>query len=390
MRYRAILANFPRIHLSRDSRRTGRRRRRGRLILAGGELLIDGVREELFYPTLDAIRERWGAAAPQVSMQTTGDVLTAPLHRGDARARRRDDRDRQHRRFPRRARGRGQVRADGRGAGDDGAVRRHARSISASRATRVRSRARREERRRGGGRTFLFFGAQPELWIGELWPRGRAWTKRPLARDLRDELLRPLERRQELPRSRAGGIRGRDRARRLGLSVLPEDQGSPSETSPRSACSTSSQACAAIRRFEAINAGDPERMGEAFGWERADFRRAATQVDPHRPDRRQRLPRLRRVLRGAPRRRAGTRSAPSGWPDAELSAHSGKAEQHHLRAGREQAAAAVPQRHLRRRIAVAGPVGRRRARGSTRRSVSAKKRIVRSTLGAWKSGKPGP
>ena len=30
------------------------------LILAGGELLIDGVREPLFYPVLAGIRERWG------------------------------------------------------------------------------------------------------------------------------------------------------------------------------------------------------------------------------------------------------------------------------------------------------------------------------------------
>ena len=30
----------------------------------------------------------------------------------------------------------------------------------------------------------------------------------------------------------------------------------------------------------AINDGDPERMGEAFGWSRADFRNAAAQVDP--------------------------------------------------------------------------------------------------------------
>ena len=30
------------------------------LILAGGELLIDGVREELFYPVLAGVRDRWG------------------------------------------------------------------------------------------------------------------------------------------------------------------------------------------------------------------------------------------------------------------------------------------------------------------------------------------
>ena len=31
------------------------------IILAGGELLIDGVRDELFYPALEAIQARWPA-----------------------------------------------------------------------------------------------------------------------------------------------------------------------------------------------------------------------------------------------------------------------------------------------------------------------------------------
>ena len=46
------------------------------LILAGGELLIDGVREELYYPVLDAIARRWPVNPPRISIQTTGDVLT--------------------------------------------------------------------------------------------------------------------------------------------------------------------------------------------------------------------------------------------------------------------------------------------------------------------------
>lgn len=46
------------------------------LVLAGGELLIDGVREELFYPVLAGIRARWGDDGPRVSVQTTGDIMT--------------------------------------------------------------------------------------------------------------------------------------------------------------------------------------------------------------------------------------------------------------------------------------------------------------------------
>ena len=55
--HRAILRNLPddMSFAAADSAT----RRRTLLVLAGGELLLDGVREELFYPALDAIRERW-------------------------------------------------------------------------------------------------------------------------------------------------------------------------------------------------------------------------------------------------------------------------------------------------------------------------------------------
>jgi hypothetical protein len=45
------------------------------LVLAGGELLIDGVRERLFYPLLEAIAGRWGAEGPRIAVQTAGDIL---------------------------------------------------------------------------------------------------------------------------------------------------------------------------------------------------------------------------------------------------------------------------------------------------------------------------
>ena len=69
--YRAILANLPDEMTYLDPKQPqadgAASTQRSVLILAGGEVLIDGVREELFYPVLDAIRERWGAAAPHVS-----------------------------------------------------------------------------------------------------------------------------------------------------------------------------------------------------------------------------------------------------------------------------------------------------------------------------------
>jgi len=74
MAYLSILNNLPDDMTFLDP--AAGTRKRSLLVLAGGELLIDGVREELFYPALEAIRERWGERAPYISVQTTGDVLT--------------------------------------------------------------------------------------------------------------------------------------------------------------------------------------------------------------------------------------------------------------------------------------------------------------------------
>lgn len=170
--YEKILANLPDDMTWREPE-TGRRHR-STLILAGGELLIDGVREELFYPALDAIRARWGKAAPKISIQTTGDILTPDLL--DACLARGVD-------------GVGIASIDDYHVGMRGEKKfrfmTRIRELMASRGVK--------EVNIGGGKskklnmpadaeprpdepTFLFFGAQEDLWIGELWPRGRAWS----------------------------------------------------------------------------------------------------------------------------------------------------------------------------------------------------------------------
>ncbi|NDC58333.1 MAG: hypothetical protein EBZ50_05840 [Alphaproteobacteria bacterium] len=78
--YRAILDNLPDEMSYLDPRAPQpdgtASRRRTLLVMAGGELLLDGVRERLFFPALEAIRERWGDRGPHISVQTTGDILT--------------------------------------------------------------------------------------------------------------------------------------------------------------------------------------------------------------------------------------------------------------------------------------------------------------------------
>ena len=67
-----IVANLPRTMQYED----GGTLHTGRIILAGGELLLDGVRERLLYPTLSLLRERYAkVGGVRLVIQTTGDVI---------------------------------------------------------------------------------------------------------------------------------------------------------------------------------------------------------------------------------------------------------------------------------------------------------------------------
>ena len=54
-------------------------RRPGRIILAGGEVLLDPVREEVLYPALEALRDRYADQGVRVIVQTTGDLVTPEI-----------------------------------------------------------------------------------------------------------------------------------------------------------------------------------------------------------------------------------------------------------------------------------------------------------------------
>jgi len=75
--YQKVIDNLP-SDMTWLNKETGERERT-LLVMAGGELLIDGVREELFYPALDALHAKYGTALPKISIQTTGDILTEEI-----------------------------------------------------------------------------------------------------------------------------------------------------------------------------------------------------------------------------------------------------------------------------------------------------------------------
>ncbi|MFZ4069919.1 MAG: SPASM domain-containing protein [Caulobacterales bacterium] len=270
--YHKILANLPDDFSFADA---DGKRRRGLLVLAGGELLIDGVRDELFYPVLDAIAARWGDGAPHISVQTTGDILTQRLIQEML------------------ARGVGTIAIasiDDFHVGLEGdkkfALMADIRAMMADAGVSETSLGGARDPRldmpapaRGPGPHFLFFGAQPELWIGELWPRGRAWTN-GLSNATYDtnfcarwsggkNFLNHGQAGSEIAIEPDGSIYPCCLKTKAPLGNLTEETLLDILNSLRGHPS-----------FEAINRGDPEAMGEAFGWSRAAFRARSRQTDP--------------------------------------------------------------------------------------------------------------
>src|SRR5882724_1199199 len=80
-------ANAPRIvdhlpermtYLDRDDRDASGapREKPGRIIVSGGEALLDPVREAVTYPTLERLQRRYGDQGVKLVVQTTGDLVT--------------------------------------------------------------------------------------------------------------------------------------------------------------------------------------------------------------------------------------------------------------------------------------------------------------------------
>ena len=272
--YRQVLANLPDDLSWVDE--TGARDRT-LLVLAGGELLIDGVREELFYPVLEAIQARYGARTPKISIQTTGDVLTPQILDECL------------------ARGVESIAIasiDDYHVGMQGdrkfAFMEQVRDLMQSRGVREVSLGGAKDKRlrepdvaadaQIDGPTFLFFGAQEELWIGELWPRGRAFTN-GLSKAGYDVNFC----------ARWSGGKNFLRIGQAGSEVAIEPDGSiypcclktkaPLGNLTEEPLTQILDSVATLPAIQALNAGDPERMGEADGWSRDDFKQQSEARD---------------------------------------------------------------------------------------------------------------
>ncbi len=152
-------ANFPRIVANLPDRLD-------RIVLSGGEVLLDGLRQRVTCPAVTALRARYGDAT-RVIVQTTGDLLTPGIVRDLL--------------------GRGVWMISVSGV-DDFHVGHEGPDRQAALRTRLSAMFDAAGMRKSGyaaprrswqheeGPVYGFFGATPDMWIGKLWPRGRAWA----------------------------------------------------------------------------------------------------------------------------------------------------------------------------------------------------------------------
>ena len=234
----------------------------GRIVLSGGEALLDPVREQVTYPVIERLQRKYRPVGGiKVVVQTTGDLLTEAiiddlLKRGvymfsvasidefhvgiDTAARQQAFMDKLSRMF------------------DAAGIRRS--GLSAT------TRNWHEEE----GPLYSFFGAAPDSWIGKIWPRGRAWKNDLSKATITDNFCNRW----------SGGLGFLNHAY-SGSEVSIEPDGAVYPCCVKTKLPIGNlldeplieilDSLAGEPAYEAINAGHPERMGISHGWSMEKF-----------------------------------------------------------------------------------------------------------------------
>ncbi len=244
-----IIDNFPETMRFRDAVGVSQR---GRIILAGGEVLLEAVRESVLYPGLDQLDAKYDGDVDLI-VQTTGDLLTDRIV--------------------------------------EELLAHHVRTISVSGIDAFHAGLEKESAREAlidklramferHGADHHFFGANPDSWIGKIWPRGRAWTNNLSTATIEDNFCNGW----------SGGLKFLDDGKAgAEVSVEPDGKVYPCcmKTGLEIGNLLDEKLSAILARlrgnpvYEAINAGAPQRMGLAHGWSEAKFleRSKATKPD---------------------------------------------------------------------------------------------------------------
>ena len=273
-----VVANLPRdftyldLAAPSETEDGGYLRRPGRIILAGGEVLVDPVREEVLYPALETIRDRYAAQGVRVVVQTTGDLVT-PAIVDDLLAR-------------------GVWRISCAGMDDfhvgmEGEKRvplkEHLRETfeAAGMQDSALSASERQWTEPAHARpVYSFFGATEDAWIGKIWPRGRAWENSLSKATIEDNFCNAWSGGLNFLRR---GFSGSE------VSVDPNGDVFP-------CCLKTAKTIGNLREerlddildslvghpaFEAVAMGHPERMGLSHGWDVARFLEASSTTKPN-------------------------------------------------------------------------------------------------------------
>ncbi len=232
--------------------------RRGRIILAGGEVLLDAVREPILYPAIRQIHARYAATGGvDVLVQTTGDVLTERILdellalnvRGISIA----GMDAYHK-----------------GIDTPEAQARLRNKLLGWFQTRDMQPSPEDAKRMAAGgdlgiQYYHFFGATPDSWIGPLWPRGRAMQNELSVASLEDNFCNRW----------SGGLNFLD-YKNAGSEVSIEPDGSLYPCCLKTKLPLGNVAAEPLEMilerhignpvYEAISMGHPERMGIRHGW----------------------------------------------------------------------------------------------------------------------------
>lgn len=266
--------NVPRIIDNLPERMTfldideGMQERRGRIILAGGEVMLPAIRESILYPALRQLRNKYEhAGGVELIVQTTGDLLTARLisemleHGVDVISV--SGLDAFHEGF------------------EDEAVREaHKQKLTGWFEEQGLFEWLPAPERVGGRRYFHFFGATPGSWIGKLWPRGRAHLNELSSATLSDNFCAAWSGGRNFLERRYKGSE---------VSIDPEGNVFPCCIKTRLPLKGSLlsarlddilDAHAGNPVYEAINAGKPERMGLTRGWSVEQFYQKSRTVLP--------------------------------------------------------------------------------------------------------------
>jgi len=265
--------NFPRIVANLPERLTYRDlddprpdgtipEKTARVILSGGESLLDPVRERVTYQVIDALREKYAAqGGVKVVVQTTGDILTDAIVADLLR------------------RGVWMISV---ASVDDFHVGLEGPAKQQAFMDKLSALFERHGMRQSGlsattrnwheepGPLYSFFGATPDSWIGKLWPRGRAWQNNLSQATLADNFcnrwsgglnfLRHEFNGSEVSIEPDGAVYPCCVKTKLPLGSLLEDN-----------LIEILESLAGVPAYEAITMGHPERMGIASGWSEQDF-----------------------------------------------------------------------------------------------------------------------